>query len=60
MSVRHVFVLMLENRSFDHMLGFTMISGRDAETGQPTQVNKLAGSESNVFNGTTLHGLEGR
>jgi len=53
MSVQHVFVLMLENRSFDHMLGFSMISGRDAETGQPTQVNRLAGSESNGFNGTT-------
>ena len=53
MSVRHVFVLMLENRSFDHMLGFSMISGRDAETGQPTQVNSLAGSESNFFNGAT-------
>src|ERR1700739_3601262 len=53
MSVQHVFVLMLENRSFDHMLGFSMISGRDAETGQPTQVNSLAGSESNVLNGTT-------
>jgi phospholipase C len=52
MSVQHVFVLMLENRSFDHMLGFSMISGRDAETGQPTQVNRLAGSEANVFNGT--------
>ena len=53
MSVQHVFVLMLENRSFDHMLGFSMISGRDAETGQPTQVNSLAGSESNFFNGAT-------
>jgi len=53
MSVQHVFVLMLENRSFDHMLGFSMISGRDAENGQPTQVNSLAGSESNVFGGTT-------
>ena len=38
MSVQHVFVLRLENRSFDHMLGFSMISGRDAETGQPMQV----------------------
>jgi phospholipase C len=53
MSVQHVFVLMLENRSFDHMLGFSMISGGDAETGQPTQVNRLAGSEANGFNGTT-------
>jgi phospholipase C len=53
MLIQHIFVLMLENRSFDHMLGFSMITGRDAETGQPTQVNSLAGSESNVFNGAT-------
>jgi phospholipase C len=53
MSVQHIFVLMLENRAFDHMLGFSTISGRDAETGQPTQVNGLAGNESNVFNGST-------
>jgi phospholipase C len=25
MSVQHIFVLMLENRAFDHMLGFSMI-----------------------------------
>jgi hypothetical protein len=30
--IQHVFVLMLENRSFDHMLGFSGISGIDAET----------------------------
>jgi len=53
MAVQHIFMLMLENRSFDHMLGFSRISGRDAQTGQPTQVNSLAGSESNVFNGAT-------
>ena len=32
-SVEHVFVLMLENRAFDHMLGFSGITGNDAETG---------------------------
>jgi len=53
MSVQHIFVLMLENRAFDHMLGFSMINGRDAQTGQPTRVNGLTGSESNVFNGST-------
>src|SRR5215469_8061596 len=53
MSVQHIFVLMLENRAFDHMLGFSMISGRDAQTGQPTQLSGLTGTESNVFNGTT-------
>lgn len=52
MLVQHVFVLMLENRAFDHMLGFSVIKGRDAETGQSTQVNGLTGSESNVFNGS--------
>jgi phospholipase C len=49
MSVEHIFVLMLEYRTFDHMLGFSMINGRDAETGQPTKVNGLTGSESNTF-----------
>ena len=53
MPVQHIFVLMLENRAFDHMLGFSKISGRNAETGGGTQVNGLTGSESNVFNGST-------
>jgi phospholipase C len=34
--VEHVFVLMLENRSFDHMLGFAGLAGPDAVTGAPT------------------------
>jgi len=50
-AVQHVFVLMLENRSFDHMLGFSGITGTDAVTGQPTSVNGLSGSESNSYNG---------
>ncbi len=53
MSVKHIFVLMLENRAFDHLLGFSMINGRDAETGAPTKANGLSGTESNVFNGST-------
>ena len=51
--VERVFVLMLENRSFDHMLGFSGITGKDAETGQPTAISGLSGSESNVYNGRT-------
>jgi phospholipase C len=35
--IKHIFVLVLENRSFDHMLGATPIRGTDAETGRPTQ-----------------------
>ena len=49
-GIEHVFVLMLENRSFDHMLGFSGIKGTDAATGQPTQINGLSGNESNTFN----------
>ncbi|MBZ5724798.1 MAG: phosphoesterase [Acidobacteriia bacterium] len=52
-GIRHVFVLMLENRAFDHMLGFSAITGTDAATGQPTQINGLTGAESNTFNGQT-------
>jgi phospholipase C len=40
-GVEHVFVLMLENRSFDHMLGFAGITGMDAVSRSPTQVNGL-------------------
>jgi phospholipase C len=52
MPIEHVFVLMLENRSFDHMLGFSSIEGADAETGQSTAIRGLSGTESNCWNGT--------
>lgn len=39
--IKHVFVLMLENRSFDHMLGFARLEGIDAVTGQPTSTEGL-------------------
>jgi phospholipase C len=52
-QIEHVFVLMLENRSFDHLLGFSGISGTDAATGSPTVVNGLSGTESNSFQGVT-------
>jgi len=32
---------MLENRSFDHMLGFSGINGADASSGAPTRINGL-------------------
>ena len=53
-GIRHVFVLMLENRSFDHMLGFSNLSGIDADTGAITSVNGLSGTESNSYNGLTF------
>jgi phospholipase C len=52
-NITNVFVLMLENRSFDHMLGFSGITGTDAATGRPTRLNGLTGTESNSYNGTT-------
>ncbi len=51
--IQHVFVLMLENHSFDHLLGFSGIEGTDAETKQPTKINGLTGDDSNSFNGIT-------
>jgi hypothetical protein len=36
--IKHVFVLMLENRAIDHMLGFSKIIGIDATTGKPTSI----------------------
>src|SRR3954467_12668234 len=53
MAVEHVFVLMLENRSFDHMLGFSGITGTDAETGEQTEIHGLSGNESNSYHGQT-------
>lgn len=56
-AIKHVFVLMMENRSFDHMLGFSRIEGTDAATGKPTVIEGLRGDESNVANGAkyTVH-----
>ncbi|HEV7679757.1 MAG TPA: alkaline phosphatase family protein [Candidatus Dormibacteraeota bacterium] len=48
---KYVFTLMLENRSFDHMLGFSGITGTDANTGSPTQVDGLQpGANAGAFN----------
>jgi phospholipase C len=52
-DVRHVFVLMLENRSFDHLLGFSGIEGTDAVTKQPTKIDGLTGDEFNSYRGLT-------
>jgi len=50
-QIQHVFVLMLENRSFDHLLGFSGITGIDAVSGTKTKVNGLSGAETNSYNG---------
>ncbi|HYL45870.1 MAG TPA: alkaline phosphatase family protein [Candidatus Limnocylindrales bacterium] len=53
MPIDHIFVLMLENRSFDHMLGLSGVTGTDAVTGKPTQINGLSGTHSNSWDGVT-------
>ena len=52
-AITHVFVLMLENRSLDHMLGFSQLAGTDAATGKPTTINGLTGKESNQYKGVS-------
>jgi phospholipase C len=47
-TIDHIFVLMLENRSFDQMLGFSQINGIDAASGNPTKIEGLAGTEENT------------
>ena len=44
-KIQHVFVIMFENRSFDHILGFSGIKGTDAVTGKPTEINGLQNAE---------------
>jgi phospholipase C len=46
--IQHVFVVMLENRAFDHMSGLSNIHGTDAISGQPTTIDGL--NESNNWN----------
>jgi len=45
--INHVFVVVLENRSFDHMLGLSQIQGIDP-SGKPTKIEGLTGKESNI------------
>ena len=52
-QIEHVFVLMLENRSFDHLFGFSGISGTDAETGLQTAIDGLSGKEQNSSGGVS-------
>jgi len=44
-GIQHVFVLMLENRSFDHMLGFSGIVGTDAVTGERRPIDGPTGPD---------------
>lgn len=52
-SIQHVFVLMFENHSFDHLFGFSGISGTHTATGLATTVNGLSETEAHTYNGVT-------
>ncbi|HSZ86149.1 MAG TPA: alkaline phosphatase family protein [Puia sp.] len=58
-NIEHVFVLMLENRSFDHILGFSRIKRIDAENGNPTSINGLSGKEFNSYKNQQYSVLRG-
>ena len=52
-SITNVFVLLLENRSFDHLLGFSNITGVEAGTNppSPTSIVGPTGDEFNEYQG---------
>lgn len=52
--IKHIFVLMLENRSFDHLLGFSGITGSDAVTGTATQISAPPPGFSNSWSGKSF------
>lgn len=56
-KVKKVFVLMLENRSFDHMLGFSGIPGLDGITINPEDSSK--GTQFNSFRGKKYYATKG-
>src|ERR1043165_5583218 len=63
---KYVFVLSLENRSFDHLFGRSAIKGKDVSTGQTRFVNGVLTKDStdpnsidqqwkNTYEGTDYH-----
>lgn len=59
--VKNVFVLMLENRAFDHMIGLDQFPGIDAVTLKKTTLNALNGNDlpSNTYGSGTYPVLPG-
>lgn len=47
--IKNVFVLMLENHSFDNLFGFSALQGTDAASGQPTSINGVT-NQTNSYN----------
>jgi phospholipase C len=51
-SIDHIVVLMLENRSFDHMLGYLSLAPEQGGRGRH-DIDGLRGPEANSYNGST-------
>jgi hypothetical protein len=47
-GIKHIFVLMMENRSYDHFLGYSFITGTDTQTGQPTVAEGLVNADGSL------------
>ena len=47
---KYVFTLMLENRSFDHLLGFSGITATDAASGKRRPLDCIAGDPAQYSN----------
>ena len=47
-GIKHIFVLMMENRSYDHFLGYSFITGTDTQTGQPTTAEGLVNADGSL------------
>jgi len=54
-AIKHVFVLMLENRSFDHMLGVLKYPATEIETGLPTTLKGLDQTFTNSHGGVLFN-----
>jgi phospholipase C len=58
-KIKHIVVLMLENRSFDHMLGFLKVErGRDVEGLKGTEANELPGKNGQPSRRFTVFPLQ--
>jgi phospholipase C len=42
-KIKHIFVLVMENRSYDHFLGYSEYTGTDTQTGTTTTAEGLGG-----------------
>jgi phospholipase C len=53
MPIEHIFAVMLENRSFDHLLGWSAITGTDVQANQNTAISGAAATNQNKDAGGT-------